>query len=659
MVKKDTIILRWSPVSVPVWQVGINSGYVIKKYTIARKGNFISDGLNQGKLLTDEPIKPESNTFFEKLSLTDKRALILQEAIYGTDFRLPTTADFNSSQKAFQEIEVRFGFALFICDLSPMLAKAAGLSFIDTGISNDERYVYSISPVNVPDGLQIDPAVIVVDADKITELPPVYDVQAVFLDKAVKFSWPIIFHKGIYSAYTIEKSSDGKSFSPISELPLVNFSENPDQDNFTFIDSLVSNDRKFYYRIKGISPFGMAGPPSAIIEGKGVAEFSAYATIDTAIINENGRIVIKWRITENKASPVLSINVLRSDNYNDSYENISRKPLDKGTRSFTDEKPGYSNYYKLKLTGKDNLESYSFPYFVQTEDNEPPAAPQMLSGKVDSTGIVSLVWKQNIEPDLLGYKIFRGNSPEDEFIALGKEMTPNNYCNDTINLNTLTPKIYYQVVAVDRNFNSSEYSMLLDLTRPDTIAPAPAILTKISHSEGRVKFEMEESPSRDISYYDLSFKTGDDTVTFNVRTWNKLPVYYEDLPVIHGQNLQYTLETVDLAGNKSENTRTIFIPSEAAKSLILTAEQSSDGERILLSWITPVGFDPVKTMIYRGVGDAPISLYVTEEKPLQFFTDEKIEMNTRYTYKVLQYNALGSLCAGNLIVNPLLKIKSK
>ena len=72
--------------------------------------------------------------------------------------------------------------------------------------------------------MQVDPAVVVLDAGIVTKLPVVTDIQAVFLDKAVKFQWPISLYKGTYTAYILEKSTDGISFSSVSDLPLVNLS---------------------------------------------------------------------------------------------------------------------------------------------------------------------------------------------------------------------------------------------------------------------------------------------------------------------------------------------------------------------------------------------------------------------------------------------------
>lgn len=649
-VKEDSIMLRWVPTSLPVWQSGIEHGYIIKKYTISRAGEFITDGLSNGKLLNPSPIRPASADHFDLLATSDIRASVVQEAIYGSDFR-QNADNFTSFMKSYEEFEMRLGFALFMCDMSSGIADAAGLYFSDTGILRGERYVYSISLANTPDDIQVELAVIVVDADELTQLPIVTDIQAIFLDRTVKFRWPVYSYKGIYSAYIVEKSNNGKDFKTISELPLVNLSEEENPDYFIYTDSLDNNKDQVFYRVRGISPFGLTGPTSKTISGKGMPEFSSYASIDTATIIDNNRITLKWRILESEKSPVDAINILRSAAYNGPYEQINTRSLKPGTKSFTDEKPLLSNYYQVMLAGKDDLKSYSFPYFVQTEDNQPPDPPQDLSGNVDSSGVVSIVWKSNSEPDLLGYKVFRANSPDDEFISLDREISRENLCHDSINLNTLSSHIYYQVVAIDRNYNNSDYSQVLKLTRPDTIPPAPAVISLIIYVDGKVTFTMEESPSFDVTLYELYMQADGDSTATLVGSWEKLPAATENEIFVRGL-IEYRLVTIDKKGNRSENSRKVFVPESGQETLLLTADQAPDGSRIILRWNIPADFIPLRTVVYRGEGDRPAGIYATIPESAYSFEDEKTVINTSYTYMVILYSDSKAITSGKLLFTP-------
>lgn len=636
LVKKDSVILRWVPSTIPVWQLGIKYGYVIRRFTIARDGVFIPDGLSRGEILTQDPIRPIQYNDFEILARSHPLATVIQEAIYGNDILQPVEkSTFNSFMKAYNEMEVRFGFALFICDYSPEIARAAGLQFTDRTILPYERYAYSISPANVPDGMQVDPEVIVVDAGRVTKLPAVNNVEAIFLDLSVKFQWPIILHKNTYTAYILEKSTDGINFVSVSALPLVNLSEDVDPEYFVYTDSLKTNNQETWYRVKGMSPFGEEGPPSDVVKGEGAPEFSAYAVIDTIEVAGNKSNIIRWRITENKKGLLKGISILRSDKPDGIFGNLTPKPIAPDQRVFTDQSPRLSNYYKILLHGNNDLTSCSFPYFAQIEDNDPPSPPQMITGKVDTLGIVTLVWKDNNEPDILGYKVFRASATGDDFISLDRDISAKNLCIDTINLNTLTRKIFYQVVAIDKSYNTSDYSDILELSRPDTISPSPAIITRIDVKESKVSIFLEGSPSDDIRLYEMYRRAYIETKAELLAVWKgPVPESFIDLPDVKVREYYYFIRTVDFTGNSSENGRYVYVPASSHEFVKLRVEQEKNGKSILLSWDKPDDFMPVRTILYRGKENESVCILNTLEGTVQLFKDEEIEINTPYNYRI-------------------------
>jgi uncharacterized protein len=662
LVKKDSVVLRWVPSSIPVWQVGIKYGYVIKRYTISKGGVFIPDGLSNGELLTPIPVKPFGRELFEKITLQDPRAAVVEEAVFGLEFQPPQGPDnFAGFMKTYNELEIRFGFTLFICDLSSVISQAAGLRFTDRNVLPDERYAYIISLVNIPVGMQVDPAVVVLDAGIVTKLPVVTDIQAIFLDKAVKLQWPVSLLNGIYTAFVLEKSTDGKSFTSVSDLPLVNLSENENDKYFIYTDSLKNNNEQIWYRVKGISPFGEEGPISEVVKGKGAPEFTAYAVIDTAEVIENKKIIVRWRVTESESAPVKSVSILRSDKYDGVFENLSLRALAPDTRIYTDARPKLSNYYKIILTGKDNMTSSSFPYFVQTEDNDPPSAPQLLTGTIDSSGIATIVWKENTEPDILGYKVFRANSADEEFISLNREISSKNICNDTVNLNTLTNKICYQVVALDKRYNSSDYSAVLSLSRPDTISPAPAIIKRIDIKNGNAILQLEVSPSPDVAQYELFRTQEKDSLSEILKTWKtNLPETFEDIPEEQGNSFSYQIRTTDFTGNSSKFERIVYFPLTAKKTIKLRAEQAGNGKSVLLSWDVPEGFKPVKTILYRSTGSAPFCIHSAMMGAAQVVTDSDVEINTDYKYMIRIFGENGNgAVSGQVSVSALSDSRSQ
>jgi len=88
-------------------------------------------------------------------------------------------------------------------------------------------------------------------------------------------------------------------------------------------------------------------------------------------------------------------------------------------------------------------------------DRFPPAAPEGLAA-VEENGAVRLFWRPNREPDLLGYRVHRGEGPDGPLTALTVEPILGTTWTDT----SAAPGIVYSyaVAALDRENNESPLS---------------------------------------------------------------------------------------------------------------------------------------------------------------------------------------------------------
>ena len=84
---------------------------------------------------------------------------------------------------------------------------------------------------------------------------------------------------------------------------------------------------------------------------------------------------------------------------------------------------------------------------VTPRDTFPPAAPKQLAA-IGSAGVINLIWEPNIEADLGGYIVLRGEAPGDKLQPLTKEPITATIYRDT----DLKPGVryVYAVVAVDK-----------------------------------------------------------------------------------------------------------------------------------------------------------------------------------------------------------------
>src|SRR5690606_18156447 len=144
-----------------------------------------------------------------------------------------------------------------------------------------------------------------------------------------------------------------------------------------------------------------------------------------------------------------------------------------------------------------------FSYYAQLVDSIPPVVPSGFAGKIDTTGIVTLKWDRNPDSDLLGYRIFRSNFEEDEFVQLTEGPVLTEEYFDSIPLNSLTETIYYKVAAVDQRYNISDASDALELKKPDKVPPVAPVLRNPEASAASITISWIPSSSADVEKHVL------------------------------------------------------------------------------------------------------------------------------------------------------------
>src|SRR5262249_1749399 len=155
------------------------------------------------------------------------------------------------------------------------------------------------------------------------------------------------------------------------------------------------NGIEYQYRIRGITPFGEIGPESERVSGKGFQTLDAKAAIIEAK-EDNGKVRIQWKMLGHK-NLVVGQYVERASDASDTYQRLNKNPLSAETAEYVDQMPQSSNYYRITTIGENKQTSTSFPVLVQLVDSIPPAQPQGLQAKIDTTGAAKLTWTPNKE----------------------------------------------------------------------------------------------------------------------------------------------------------------------------------------------------------------------------------------------------------------------
>lgn len=602
-VKPGLIRLRWAPSSIVGWSLGIRYGYTIERLTL---------GENKVTLLTPQPIQPVP---LAEMDASNEKVAIVAEVIYGEN---PVAAKgFGSFYDTKNKNEWRMAMALLSCDLSIPAARSAGLYFEDRNIQEGQRYIYRISLARQAMNMLIDTAVVVA-VPQLLHKPR--ELTIICADKTATLAW----RKDSYTAYIVERSANGKDFQVISGLPVV---------SAQFKDTLPENEHRYYYRIKGITPFGEDGPYSETISGMGIQELSDRPVLDTIIVKDNQSIEIRWLLPGDLRNQLSRIVITRANNSKGPFRTIAT--LNKILYAYTDQNPATANYYRIKGITKQGQEILSFPYFAQLADTIAPASPTALKGSVDSAGIATLTWHANTEPDLLGYRVFRANSLKEEFVEVTKTIINHPSFADTTTLHTLSPRIYFKVIAVDKNYNTSPYSSPVLLKRPDTIPPSAALFTKVIRTDTAIRLNWYNSSSEDAIQYTLYRINTKDSMRLQVASWDstQLISVFIDTAVRQGNTYYYELITRDDAGNEAIETSGDVYFESGSRPPISTWMAEKQNARIVLHWSYPIP-DVKQYRIYRAKNNNLFTLYTTRPGTVNEFTDNTLFTGNVYKYKI-------------------------
>lgn len=640
----NKIILRWAPTNTLAWQYCNKYGYKIERVTMTKKNKLIKNRKIQ--MLTNDTIKLwDENQWetivYDKKGEVNKYVAIAAQAIFGESFEL--TEDYTNSitkiiQKS-QENEMRFTFALYAADKSLKVAKAMGLMFVDSTAVADEKYLYRVS-ANVPlSKMQIDTGYVYIGIADYAELPRPIELNAKFEDHLVTLSWNRELFQHIYTDYIVERSENGKDFSPIDDLPFTNTTS--DEYRLPRLmyrqDSLPENNKTYYYRIKGTTPFEETGPWSDTISGQAFAKHEFNPQIIRSDIVDNKEVNIEWAIPE-EYSNIEYFSLYRAPKENGNYIEIAAN-IKPDVRTYTDKNPSSSNYYIVRAFNSNKQTANSFPYFVQLVDSFPPAKPLTPKATIDSLGNVMIYWQKGIDEDIDGYRIFRSNFKNSEFGQISTEVVKDTFYIDKIKINNLSKKIYYKIAAVDHNFNQSKLSEALLLKKPDIMPPTPPLFKQAKSKKEGISLEWINSSSKDVTKYVLFRRT------MGEETWKIIKVFlatdtivnFIDKQITAKQVYEYTMIAVDESNNESSPCKSVFARKidYGIRPAIENIETQTDRteKKINITWEYPY-LDVKNYFIYRAINKEKLKYYKLIPADKDKFTDSKMQINTIYKYRI-------------------------
>lgn len=630
---KNEIKIRWSPANTRAWSEGIKCGYTIKRYTVMIDNRW-QEKPNETTLAENLKPRPLAD-WADYLDKSDYAAVIAQ-ALYGEDFEISALGnnDIGNIINQANELEQRFSTSIFMAEYDYKAAELAGWAWTDNTIKENERYLYRIY-LNRPQTQQGDTAAIYIGAEDKKELPKPIGINALFGDKAAILSWNYTLLSDIYHSYYIERKSDKEPYKKITDLPVTALNEEMQEAFYT--DSLPENNVLYTYRIIGLTSFDQMGLYSDEISGKGEKTFSCIPYIYNGDFTDKDRAKIYWTFECEDTSLIDKFSLSVSEDIDGQYQplldNIS---LDKREMDFP--LTAAKSYVKLQVQASDGRKMESFPFLLRQIDSIPPSVPTDLKIKIDSIGIAYLTWNANKEADLLGYRILRAFTENEEKSSITPEFIIQNYYTDTLSLDLGNSYIYYSLTAIDERYNESAPCETVKVVKPNNKTPDEPVITGYKLlPDDKVTIEwITDSKHQDMTY--KLIRTGFDHPEYTRTVFSgdfSTTSYTDEIPV--SGKYRYNLIAYDSDGKKSFSPQPIEVDIKTDTALDeiagLTYYTDADKGYIELSWKK---HEKAKLYrIYKAIEKEKMTLWKELEPNKTRMVDEIVSPGNTYAYTIL------------------------
>lgn len=611
-VNKNELLVRWEPKGLAEWQSAITQGYQVKVYMGPDENNLMLKQSETVKPLSvsewDNAINREKDTLLVQFYEGAKQFLYMEKEMEEELKQVLVEEDGKTKQETVDEFKL--GYLVYSITFDMQMIEMAGLGFkvpleknyayrVEVSTKGYEPYVYTYNPLE-------------------KKSPNFPDLEAEFGNKKVTLKWPTPEYKENFFAYYLAISDNGKRFENVNDLPYYNM-----LDTVTTVDEaqylteelpLDRNYKDYWFRIRGMNYFGIESSLSSIEKGYGFEEIDVMPTVNYANQTADNDAEIKWTLDRRFNRLIDHFAIYRSDEldgeYTVVYDSISvndrmvRVPMEHSR-----------NYFSVAIVPKDGREIRSFSVFVMGQDTVAPVIPQNFVGVIDSMGVVTLTWDQNQEEDLWGYKVFRSEYIDDEFGPLHPSPIIDTTYVDTVNLNSLNEAIHYSIIALDKRNNRSEFSAIVSLERPDTIAPTAPLVREVDFLEDSIKIVWAASSSKDAILHQLFRKESTDngwTIIAEFNAVNQLNSFV-DTDFEMNKTYFYTAIAKDDMELSSAPSRAMSVQtlSKKPKNPFLGFDISFDEENVNLSirWNLDNENDLEEIIVYRGPSKEEISMY--------------------------------------------------
>lgn len=624
-ISKDSVAIKWLPNNFNQYKLMLEGASIFRIEATEHSDPKVSDF---------------SSHLIKKIPSAKERYLNLKESIIEEDKFQTLLSPFYERSYNSEEENFAFGSAIIENVINPRFQFVTGNIFVDKNYIQGKSYYYKIVIQDLPVLYIFVNTSVITNSGKVESFDLTLDQK-----KTVEVAWDYQAVKDIAFGFDIFHAiDDTTSYSNLlneTYLPFRSDVEKKDKlTNVRHAEPLVGHFH--FYRIAGLDAFGF---PSIFSKWKKIyvpKVIKDWIQIDSVIAKQEVRIIHGHIFQDKPISLIDKVSLFRSTDKDSNYvlmetlNYVDTLPVFKISGNNSDD----HFYYKLAVYNEDDT-VYSLPYYFFTLDQEPPQPPIHITGKVDSLGIVNLYWKAPFDGDIRGYRVFRGNALDEDFVEKTTILSTELSFSDTVNLDNLSNELFYYIRSVDMNYNNSISSDTVLLLKPDTIPPINAVLYKVIESDTFFHIKWVNSDSKDILFNLLLRNTDEKTDT--IYYWTDTSSHFIDSRLVPGKGYSYFIQTFDKSKNFS-TTPEIYKFYEPGYRKVLSDVKINTNLKnkcIEICWSKP---DDIvyQYVIYRSKDNEKLlPLKYIENSDITNFNDFRVSLNTKYRYSIKYINQSG------------------
>jgi hypothetical protein len=606
---ENGVLLRWAPAKFSIWQWASHSGWIIERTQI-EDYNFETD-IRTLRFEQIARVKAMSKQEWEQnLDINDKRVVIAAQALFGDkNMEKPNVEGFGGVLQSSEVQSNRHAMAMYAADLSEGASIGLGLRYTDKTAVAGNAYIYRLRLDKNKEGFGADTVYLVIEHRGVNFGVPVpQGLQMEPEHGKFRIQWPKGINAEVFTAFNLERSSDGKTFQRINELPLSSSFSVDQSDWQVYVDSTVQIGNRYFYQLRGITAFAEESDPSIVIEDVARDMEAPMPPLHVSIDQDKESYKITWSLPDSLITPdCIGWIVKRSARATGIFDPIHDNVLPLKQRVYTDKNPMpiFNNYYVVYAVDTAGNENPSMVYVGIWRDSTPPTPPVNLRAEVDTTGNFILKWDQNPEIDLMGYRVFIKSDAQKEWYQLTDRPIAENFYIDSVDVRTLSKSLYLTVVATDLNYNVSHYAKAIKLELPDLVAPSAPRWSAWSVKDQQLNLQWHPSAASDVATHRL-LKRKDGGEWTKLQDFSGKVFGFQDKldnNVVH----DYALLAIDSTGNVSDTILLTDIVSTYAEKIkgveSLNVKHLERESAFEVSWSFKQK-DKVQFLLYRKDSDS-------------------------------------------------------